>query len=51
MTIEEPGLYATPQAPPANPVPRNAPEPGTIRKGYRFKGGDPSKPESWEPVT
>jgi len=25
-----------------------APKPGVIVKGYRFKGGDPSKQESWE---
>jgi hypothetical protein len=24
-----------------------APRPGSLVKGYRFKGGDPSKPESW----
>ena len=24
-----------------------APKPGALVKGYRFKGGDPSKPESW----
>lgn len=26
------------------------PQPGTIEDGYRFKGGDPSQPENWEPV-
>ncbi len=27
-----------------------APTIGTIESGYRFKGGDPSKQENWEPV-
>ena len=27
-----------------------APEAGTVSKGYRFKGGDPSKQENWERV-
>lgn len=26
------------------------PSPGAVEDGYRFKGGDPSKPENWEPV-
>lgn len=31
-------------------VSQGAPQPGTVQDGYRFKGGDPSKPESWEQV-
>lgn len=27
-----------------------APQPGQIEDGYRFKGGNPSDPNSWEPV-
>lgn len=26
------------------------PQPGTIEDGYRFKGGNPSDPNAWEPV-
>ena len=33
----------------ANSVPK-APEVGETQQGYRFKGGDPAKPESWEKV-
>jgi len=36
------------QAQPRAPV--NVPEVGFVLKGYRFKGGDPARQESWEPV-
>jgi hypothetical protein len=27
-----------------------APKPGDVQDGYRFKGGDPASPDSWEQV-
>ena len=37
---------------PFNMQPANAaaPEAGSIVDGYRFKGGDPANPDSWEPA-
>lgn len=31
-------------------APQGAPAPGTVQGGYRFKGGNPADPNSWEPV-
>lgn len=39
-----------PAAPQATQAAPGAPQPGTVEGGYRFKGGDPSKPENWERV-
>lgn len=36
--------------PRAQPVAPGAPAVGTIRNGYRFKGGDPASPDAWEPA-
>jgi hypothetical protein len=36
--------------PPAQPAPTGAPRPGMVQDGYRFKGGNPADPKSWELV-
>lgn len=45
-------IYAQtrPQAVAANPKPA-PPRVGMVKGGYRFKGGDPSKKENWEPFS
>jgi hypothetical protein len=32
------------------PSSRRGPVVGTLQQGYRFKGGDPASPQSWEKV-
>jgi len=32
------------------PATQGGPQPGTVQGGYRFKGGNPADPSSWEPV-
>lgn len=45
--VEEAKGAAPAASGPASPA---APAVGTVKKGFRFKGGDPSKRESWEKV-
>jgi len=37
-------------SPGATQQPLGMPQPGTVEGGYRFKGGNPADPNSWEPV-
>ena len=41
---------APPDEAPAEPDVLQPPGVGAIEDGYRFKGGDPSDPNNWEPV-
>jgi hypothetical protein len=51
MRGEDPSVKAATSDLPQRPsAPANAPAPGTIEDGYRFKGGDPGDPNNWEAV-
>lgn len=43
------GKIEEPDTSPPKPV-AGGPSPGTVESGYRFKGGNPSDPKSWEKV-
>lgn len=45
------GMGGNPSSPTTPPnQPPSGPTPGTVQDGHKFKGGDPSKQENWEPV-
>jgi hypothetical protein len=49
QVLERMGQESSPHAPMSNEAPgQGGPAVGDVVDGYRFKGGDPSKPESWE---
>ncbi|MBN8968939.1 MAG: hypothetical protein J0G95_10815 [Rhizobiales bacterium] len=45
------GEVKTQQTAPRAAAPRQPPSVGTVQDGYRFKGGNPADPSSWEPIT
>ena len=48
---QAPQMAGVPSGSPlSQPAPVQAPQPGAIEDGYRFRGGNPADPNSWEPV-
>jgi hypothetical protein len=47
LEMQEPDTY---QSPASSAAPGRAPAPGQVQDGYRFKGGNPADPNSWERV-
>lgn len=51
LTRDAAGVVGVPAPAPAMDKSQGRlPQPGMVEDGFRFKGGDPSKPENWEPV-
>lgn len=44
------GQKRNPEKPAATPGAQAGPKPGTVQDGYRFKGGNPADPKSWEKI-